>query len=105
MEIKGPDPSGELGKLFFQIQSKDIHAKEASPSQTTRRHSAGDAVDLSVLAQEIRDYSSRASQVPELREDKIQRIQQALEKGTELASSSQVAEAISRETILNALGS
>ena len=105
MEIRGLDPSGELGKLFFQIQSKDVHAKETSASRTTQQHSAGDAVDLSVLAQEIRDYSSRASQLPELREDKIQRIQQALEAGTELATSGQVAEAISRETILNALGS
>ena len=105
MTIRGLDPSGELGRLFFQVQSKDIHAKEGSPSRTPQRHFSGDAVDLSVLAQEIRDYSSRASQVPELREDKIQRIQQALEKGTELATSSQLAEAISRETILNALGS
>jgi len=105
MEIRGLDPSGELGKLFFQIQSKSVHAQEPSQSRATQRHSAADAVDLSVLAQEIRDYSSRASQFPELREDKIQRIQQALESGTELATSGQLAEAITRETILNALDS
>jgi anti-sigma28 factor (negative regulator of flagellin synthesis) len=105
MTIRGLDPSGELGKLFFQVQSKDIHAQEASPSRTTQRHSSADEVDLSVLAQEIRDYSSRAAQFPELRGDKIQRIQQALESGAELATSGQLAEAITRETILNALGS
>ena len=105
MTIRGLDPSGELGRLFFQVQSKDIHAQEANPSRTTPRHASADAVDLSVLAQEIRDYSSRAAQVPELRGDKIQRIQQALETGVELATSGQLAEAITRETILNALGS
>jgi anti-sigma28 factor (negative regulator of flagellin synthesis) len=105
MTIRGLDPSGELGRLFFQIQSKDIHAQEPNPSRTTQRYSAADAVDLSVLAQEIRDYSSRASQFPEIRVDKIKRIQQALEAGTELATSGQLAEAITRETILNALGS
>ena len=105
MTIRGLDPSGELGRLFFQVQSKDFHAQEASTSGTTQRSSAADAVDLSALAQEIRDYSSRASQFPELRGDKIQRIQQALKGGAELATSGQLAEAITRETILNALGS
>jgi hypothetical protein len=105
MTIRGLDPSGELGRLFFQIQSKDNHAQETSSSRTTPLHSSADAVDLSVLAKEIRDYSSRASQLPELRGDKIQRIQQALEAGIDLATSDQLAEAITRETILNALGS
>jgi anti-sigma28 factor (negative regulator of flagellin synthesis) len=105
MTIRGLDPSGELGRLFFQIQSKDIHAQEEKASRTIPPHSSTDAVDLSLLATEIRDYSSRASQLPELREDKIQRIQNALEGGGHLASSEQVAEALTRETILNALGS
>jgi hypothetical protein len=105
MTIPGLDPSGELGRLFFQVQSKDIHAQEANPSRITQRPSATDAVDLSTLAQEIRDYSSRASQFPDLRVDKIQRIQQALESGVELATPGQLAEAITREAIVNALGS
>ncbi len=105
MTIPGLDPSGELGRLFFQVQSKDIHAQEANPIRTTQRPSATDAVDLSTLAQEIRDYSSRASQFPDLRVDKIHRIQQALESGVELATPGQLAEAITREAIVNALGS
>lgn len=105
MTIPGLDPSGELGRLFFQVQSKDIHAQEANPLRITHRPSATDAVDLSTLAQEIRDYSSRASQFPDLRVDKIQRIQQALASGAELATPGQLAEAITREAIVNALGS
>ena len=80
-------------------------AQEASASRPTQRPASADAVDLSVLAQEIRDYSTRVAQFPELREDKIQRIQQALEAGAQLATSSQVADALTRETILNELGS
>jgi len=105
MTIRGLDPSGELGKLFFHVQSKDLHAQEASASRTAQRPATADAVDLSVLAQEIRDYSTRVARFPELREDKIQRIQQALEAGAQLATSSQVADALTRETILNELGS
>lgn len=105
MTIRDLDPSGELGRLFFQVQTKNIHGQEAIPLQTPPRHSSVDAVDLSVLAQEIRDYSSRASQVSDLRMDKIQRVQRALEAGIELATSGQLAEAMTRETILNALSS
>jgi hypothetical protein len=105
MTIQGLDPSGELGKLFFHIQSNTIHGQEANASRIHQRHGTADPVDLSVLAQEIRDYSSRASQLPELREDKIQRFQQALTTGSALATSGQLAEAMTRETLLNALGS
>jgi anti-sigma28 factor (negative regulator of flagellin synthesis) len=105
MTIRGLDPSGELGRLFFHIQSKDNHAQEASSIGNAPPHSSADAVDLSVLAKEIRDYSFRALQFPDLREEKIQHIQQKLEAGTDLASSDQLAEAMIRETIFNALGS
>ena len=105
MTIQGLDPSGELGRLFFQIHSKNIPGQDSNVSQTTPRHPSTDAVDLSVLAREIRDHSSQAAQLPELRADKIQRIQQALEEKAELASFEQVAGALIRDTILNALGS
>lgn len=104
MTIRGLDPSGELGKLFFHVQAKNLQTQEASPSRATQHPSSTDPVDLSVLAQEIRDYSSRVAQFPELREDKIKRIQQALETGAQLATSNQVADALTRETILNELG-
>lgn len=105
MTIRGLDPSGELGKLFFHIQSKEIHAQDANSLPTTQRQSTADPVDLSVLAQEIHDYSARAAQFPELRGEKIQRIQRVLESGGKLATAGQLAEAMTRETILNALGS
>ena len=104
MTIPGLDPSGELGRLFFQIQSKDNHEKDTRQPSTVSRGSA-DAVDLSRLAQEIRIHSSRAAELPDLRTDRIQGIQQALAQGIELATPNQLANSITRETILNALGS
>ena len=103
MTIPGLDPSGELGRLFFQIQSKSGHDKDVGHPPTTSG-SATDAVDLSRLAQDIRIHSSRAAQLPDLRTDRIQQIQQALAQGSELATPGQLADAIARETILNDLG-
>ena len=105
MTIQGLDPSGELGRLFFHVHSKDIHGQDSNVSRTSSQHPSTDAVDLSVLAREIRDNSSQAAKLPELRADKIQRIQQALGEKTDLATSEQIAESLIRETILNALGS
>ena len=104
MNIPGLDPSGELGRLFFQIQSKATNDKEVRHSPPTSR-GATDAVDLSRLAQDIRGYSSRAAQLPDVRADRIQQVQQALAQGKELATPGQLADAIVRETILNNLGS
>ncbi len=104
MTIPGLDPSGELGRLFFQIQSKSGHDKDVRHEPATSR-GAADAVDLSRLAQDIRNYSSRAAELPDVRADRIQEVQQALAQGKELSTPNQLADAIARETILNALGS
>jgi hypothetical protein len=104
MTIPGLDPSGELGRLFFQIQSKGSPEKDVRQPSSTPRGST-DAVDLSRLAQDIRIHSSRAAELPDLRSHRIQQIQQALAQGLELATPTQVADSITRETILNALGS
>ncbi|MDH5429084.1 MAG: flagellar biosynthesis anti-sigma factor FlgM [Nitrospirota bacterium] len=105
MTIPGLDPSGELGRLFFQIQSKSSHEKDVRQSPGGGHRGTTDAVDLSRLAQDIRTHATRAAELPDLRTDRIQHIQQALAQGIELATPGQVADAITRETILNALGS
>ncbi len=104
MTIPGLDPSGELGRLFFQIQSKSSHEKDVRQTKSVPQGST-DAVDLSRLAQDIRTHSARAAELPDLRTDRIERIQQALTQGVDLATPAQLADAIVRETILNALGS
>ena len=104
MTIPGLDPSGELGRLFFQIQSKSSHEKAVHQSKPIAQGSA-DAVDLSQLAQDIRVQSARASELPDLRADRIERIQHVLTQGVQLATPEQLADAMIRESILNSLGS
>ncbi len=102
MTIQGLDPSGELGKLFFQIHSKVDQENRSLPPKASPGHST-DAVDLSGLAKDIGVFSAQAAQLPEVRSQKIQGILEVLNRGEEIASPSQVAEALTRETILNAL--
>ncbi len=104
MTIPSLDPSGELGRLFFQVQSKSTQEK-AAPQPKSISQGSADAVDLSRLAQDIRAHSARAAELPEIRTDRIERIQQTLTQGVELATPTQLAEAIARETILNVLSS
>ena len=104
MTIPGLDPSGELGRLFFQIQSKSSHEKDVRQPQVVSQRSS-DAVDLSRLAQDIRTHTARAGELPDLRTDKIQRVQQVLAQGSQLATADQLADAIIRETLLSDLSS
>jgi uncharacterized membrane protein YccC len=104
MTIPGLDPSGELGRLFFQIQSKSSHEKDVRHATDGHRGTT-DAVDLSRLAQDFQTHASLEAELPDLLTDRIQRVQQALAQGVELATPGQLANAITRETILNALGS
>ncbi len=101
MTIRGVDPSGELGKLFFQIQSKTIHGQDSVQPHSARHHPSRDAVDLSALVREIQDHVHKVAREPELRLEKIQQIQQALDNQAELADAQQVADALTRELFLN----
>lgn len=103
MTIRGVDPSGELGKLFQHIQSKTIHGQDASQPRLARNHPSTDAVDLSTLVREIRDHTHRVAQEPDVRLEKIQQIQQTLDAKGVLATPEQVADALTRELLLNEL--
>ena len=101
MTIRNLDPSGELGKLFFQIQSKNLHDPSSTGSKPGRTIPSRDAVDLSAVAQALQEFTSRASAVPEVRSEKLYALQQRLEAGDPLASADQVAGALIREMLLN----
>lgn len=103
MTIRSLDPSGELGKLFFQIQSKELHGSQPNPSRSTQSSPSSDAVDLSFLAREIQEQTARAGALPEIRADKVERVRQALQNQDPLATSEHLSDALIRETILNSL--
>jgi flagellar biosynthesis anti-sigma factor FlgM len=103
MTIRSLDPSGELGKLFLQVQSKTLPESRVNPSQQAQTTPSSDAVDLSVLAKTIQEQTARATTLPDIRAEKVQQVQRALDRGEAPVSSDQVSDAMIRETILNTL--
>ena len=101
MTIRNIDPSGELGKLFFQVHSKHQQDLPTNVSRPTGSPSSRDAVDLSSVVKTLQDFTSRATALPEVRSEKIQSVQQRLQAGNPLATTEDVAVALLRETFLN----
>lgn len=103
MNISGVDPSGELGKLFFNVQAKNGVSGEQQQAKQVQAGRTNDSVALSGFAQEVRDVSRQASEQPEIRTDRVQAVQEALAKNQPLATSEQVAGSLITDTILNNL--
>ncbi len=103
MTIRSLDPSGELGKLLLQVQSKTQTESPVNPFRQTRLPPSSDAVDLSVLARTIQEQTTRASILPDIRAEKVQQVQLALARGQTPVPSDQVSDSMIRETIMNAL--
>ena len=103
MNISSLDPSGELGRLFLSVQSKNSTTSEERQSKQVGQGQAQDAVALSTFAKEVRDHSAKVAQVPDVRTDRVQGVREALQQHRELATSEQVADALIRDTIVNAL--
>ena len=101
MKISGLDPSGDLGRLLFHIQSKDTAGSEQRQTSQVRQGSAKDAVALSSFTQEVQDLSTKATRLPEIRNDRVQDIREALRQKQELATSQEVANSIISDTIFN----
>ena len=101
MTIRSLDPSGELGKLFFQVHSKHQQELPTNVSRPTGSTASRDAVDLSSVVKTLQDFTSRAAALPEVRSEKIQAVQQRLQAGNSLATTEDVAVALLRETFLN----
>ena len=103
MNISSLDPSGELGRLFLSVQSKHSTTPEDRHSHQVGQGRAHDAVALSTFAKDLRDHSAKIAQLPDVRADRVQGIREALQRNQELATSEQVADALIRDTIVNAL--
>ena len=106
MTISGLDPSGELGRLFFAVHPshpKTVLSSEQRSSNQVLSGGPRDDVALSALAQEVRDVTARSGNVPDIRAERVEVIREAIQSHQALATSNQVADALFRETILNAL--
>ncbi|WP_447968313.1 flagellar biosynthesis anti-sigma factor FlgM [Nitrospira sp. M1] len=103
MTIPSLDPTGELGRLFSAIQPKAVPPNDQRQSNQVSGGRTNDDVALSAFAQEVRDLTQQGLQEPDIRHDRVQAAREVLQRDQTLASSEQVADALSRDTILNAL--
>jgi anti-sigma28 factor (negative regulator of flagellin synthesis) len=103
MHISGLDPSGDLGRLIFQVQAREVASADAHQTHQVKPNRPNDSVALSPLAREVGDLSNKVSQQPEIREDRVRRIHETIQQNQPLATSQQVADSIVTDTILNSL--
>ncbi|MGB0908743.1 MAG: flagellar biosynthesis anti-sigma factor FlgM [Nitrospirales bacterium] len=103
MTISSLDPSGELGRLFSTSQAKSVVPSDQRQSKASPLGHTGDDVALSVFAREVRDLTNQVVNQPDVREDRVETIREALEKNRSLANAEQIADALSRDTILNTI--
>ncbi len=103
MTISSLDPSGELGRLFSTSQLKSVVPSDQRQAKSIPLGHTGDDVALSVFAREVRDLTNQVGNQPDVREDRVESIREALEKNQPLANAGQIADALSRETILNTI--
>jgi len=103
MNISGVDPSGELGKLFSNVQAKNGISGDQQQAKQVQPGRTNDSVALSEFAQEVKNVSRQVSEQPEIRTDRVQAVQDALAKNQPLATSEQVAGSLITDTILNSI--
>ena len=101
MTISSLDPSGELGRLFSTNQAKTVISHEQRQSKSSAISRTGDDVALSSFAQEVRDVTNKVSREPDVRVDRIETVRDALKLNQSLANAEQIADVLSRDTILN----
>ena len=103
MTISSLDPSGELGRIFSTNQAKNVVGNEPRQSKSSPLGRSGDDVALSAFAQEVRDVTSKVSREPDVRVDRVESIREALKQQQSLANAEQIADVLSRDTILNTI--
>lgn len=94
----------EVGKTRG-IKGPEFTRPEPAPGKARSTGSAdadrGDAVTLSGGAQDVARLSAAANALPDVRSDKVQAVQNALQSGTYSVQGSAVAEKLLREVLLD----
>ncbi|MGH7182375.1 MAG: flagellar biosynthesis anti-sigma factor FlgM [Nitrospiraceae bacterium] len=99
MQISGHGKPDHLAKLLLGIQKAEV----VSAKQRTQQDGRQDRVQLSDRAKEIRRIKVLADQPDAAREERIERISRAVDAGTYSVSGKQVADALIRQTLTDAV--
>ena len=99
MQISGQDKPDQLAKLLLGVQG----AKGVSAKQQTQLDGRQDRVQISDQAKEIQRIKGLANQPNAAREARIEGISQSINAGTYTVPGKMVADAIIRQTLIDAV--
>ena len=99
MQISGHGKPDHLAKILLGIQGTDAVGAKPKSQQDGRQ----DRVQISDRAKEMQRIKTLADQPDAAREAKIERISRSVEAGTYAVSGRQVADALIRQTLTDAV--
>ncbi len=99
MQISGHGKPDHLAKILLGIQGTDAVGAKSKSQQDGRQ----DRVQISDRAKEMQRIKTLADQPDAAREAKIERISRSVEAGTYTVSGRQVADALIRQTLTDAV--
>jgi len=100
-----PNPLEIRNTLFNVVKATNTQTPRTSSiarSEHPQHPSGEDTVNLSPVSQELESVLGNISRLPEIREDRVEQIRQALKAETYRVSSDQIADRIIQETVRNA---
>lgn len=92
------DLNGLTGPALDNIKSPQRSPSETAPSATAESSVAEDAATLSVDATRVNSLVAKALDAPQIRQDKVEALRQAVESGKYTVDPAQIAEAMIRES-------
>lgn len=99
MQISGHGKPDQLAKLLLGVQATDAVGAKAKTQQDGRQ----DRVQISDRAKEIQWIKALADQPDVAREERIEQISRSVNAGTYTVSGKQVADALIRQTLTDAV--
>jgi negative regulator of flagellin synthesis FlgM len=99
MQISGHGKSDQLARLLLGTQGTD----EVSAKPNTQQDGRQDQVQISDRAKEMQRIKALADQPDTDREERIERISRSVDAGTYTVSGKQVADALIRQTLTDAV--
>ncbi len=99
MQISGHGKPDHLAQILLGTQGSDAVGAKPKPQQDGRQ----DRVQISDRAKEMQRIKTLADQPDTAREERIERISRSVEAGTYTVSGRQVADALIRQTLTDAV--
>ncbi len=100
--------SDEINRLLALAPQSRTQARGAGHTSTVGEHptaeGAAATVEVSATSQDIQHVQKLLSRVPDVREDRVQALKSAIEKGTYKVSGDDIADLIIRRTLADNAG-